>query len=153
MRYWLMKSEPDAYSIDDLKADGRTAWTGIRNYQARNIMRDEMSKGDLILFYHSNAKPPGVAGIARVASEPYPDPTALDPSSPYFDERSSAEDPRWFLVDVEFVEKLPREVSLSSIKEEPRLREMVLTKRSRLSVQPVRPGEFEVVREMGEREA
>ena len=148
MRYWLMKSEPDSYSLEDLKADGKTAWTGVRNYQARNIMRDEMSKGDLVLFYHSSASPPAVVGMARVASDAYPDPTALDPSSPYFDEKSSAEEPRWFLVDVEYVESFERAVPLAELKSDERLDEMVLTQRSRLSVQPVREREFEVVREL-----
>lgn len=148
---WLMKSEEDEYSIRDLERDGRTRWVGVRNYEARNLMRDRMRPGDEILYYHSNAKPSGVAGIARVASEPYPDPTQFDPSSHYHDERATEEEPRWFLVDVEFVEEFPRLVPLSEIRDEPRLSEMVLVNRMRLSVQPVLPDEFEVVKEMAKR--
>ncbi len=101
-----MKSEPDAYSIDDLQRDGRDMWDGIRNYQARNMMRDDMKIGDEIFFYHSNCKEPGIVGIAKVVSEPYPDPTQFDKKSKYFDPKSKKEDPRWILVDVEFVRKL-----------------------------------------------
>jgi predicted RNA-binding protein with PUA-like domain len=147
--FWLMKSEEHVYSIDDLKRDGRTAWVGVRNYEARNHMRDRTQPGDLILYYHSRANPPGVAGIARVASEPYPDPTQFDPESPYFDETSSEDDPRWTLVDVEFVERFPEVVPLSDIREHGELQEMVLVRRMRLSVQPVRPDEFDVIRELG----
>ena len=147
--YWLMKSEPHAYSIDDLARDGSAPWTGVRNYQARNFMRDDMREGDLVLFYHSSTTPPGVAGIARVSRAGYPDPTARDPDSDYFDPKASDEDPRWFLVDVEFVEKLDSLVPLETLKETPGLEEMVVTKRSRLSVQPVREDEFEIVRRLG----
>jgi predicted RNA-binding protein with PUA-like domain len=147
-RYWLMKSEPDVYSIDDLKLDGKTHWDGVRNYQARNIMRDKMKKGDWVLFYHSNANPPGVAGIAKVCRESYPDFTSWEPNSHYFDEKSSPDEPRWFMVDIEFVEKLPRLVSLAEIKAEPALKDMVLVNRSRLSVQPVEKSEFEFILEL-----
>jgi predicted RNA-binding protein with PUA-like domain len=147
--HWLMKSEEDVYSIRHLEKDGRTLWDGIRNYEARNNMRDRMSPGDPVLFYHSNASPVGVAGVARVSSEPYPDPTQFDRKSRYFDEKSSRDDPRWWLVDVEFVERFPRVVPLSEIKEHPKLREMVLVKRSRLSVQPVEEGAFEIIRRLG----
>lgn len=147
-RHWLMKSEEDVYSIDDLERDGKTRWVGVRNYEARNTMRDEMKPGDHILYYHSRAKPPGVVGLARVASESYPDPTQFDPDSPYYDEKATQEEPRWFLVDVEFVEKFPRRVPLRKIKEQEELGEMVLVRRMRLSVQPVRPEEFERIREM-----
>ncbi|TVP53820.1 MAG: EVE domain-containing protein [Gemmatimonadales bacterium] len=150
-KYWLMKSEEDEYSIGDLESDGTTRWVGVRNYEARNLMRDEMSPGDRILYYHSNANPSGVAGIAEVASESYPDPTQFDPDSRYHDRKATKEEPRWFLVDVRFVERFPRVVPLSEIKAEDRLSEMVLVKRMRLSVQPVRNDEFEVVREMAER--
>ncbi|MEX2529409.1 MAG: EVE domain-containing protein [Gemmatimonadota bacterium] len=146
-----MKSEEDEYSIRDLERDRRTRWVGVRNYEARNLMRDRMRPGDEILYYHSNANPSGVAGIARVASEPYPDPTQFDPSSPYHDERATKEEPRWFLVDIEFVEEFPRLVPLSEIRVEPRLSEMVLVNRMRLSVQPVLPKELEVVKEMATR--
>jgi predicted RNA-binding protein with PUA-like domain len=147
--HWLMKSEEDVYSIDHLERDGETLWDGIRNYEARNTMRDRMKPGDLVLFYHSRANPVGVTGVARVSSESYPDPTQFDRKSPYFDEKASKEDPRWWLVDVEFVEKFPRVVPLSEIKDDPELREMVLVKRSRLSVQPVEKGEFEIIRKLG----
>ena len=147
--YWLMKSEPNVYSIDDLKKDRKTHWDGVRNYQARNLMRDQMKIGDKVLFYHSNAKPAGVVGIAEVVKESYPDFTAFDEKSHYFDSKSSKENPRWFMVDVAFVEKLPSMVTLHRIKEQPELQEMVLVKRSRLSVQPVRPKEFETIVRMG----
>jgi predicted RNA-binding protein with PUA-like domain len=137
-----MKSEPGEYSIDDLEHDGTTMWDGVRNYQARNLMRDEMSVGDKVLFYHSNARPPAVVGIAEVASEPYPDPTQFDPEDKHFDETSDPDDPRWTLVDVKFVEKLPREVGLPELRTYPELTDMVLLNRSRLSVQPVTPEQF-----------
>ena len=143
--YWLMKSEPDVYSIDDLEADGTTHWDGVRNYQARNFMRDEMRKGDRVLFYHSNASPPGVAGVAEVVREGYPDPTARDPESNYFDEKASEEDPRWYMVDIAFVRKLPRLVPLAELKDDRALESMVVTGRSRLSVQPVEREHFEHV--------
>lgn len=139
-----MKSEPDVYSIDDLARDGRTCWEGVRNYQARNLMR-EMKKGDPVLFYHSNVRPPGVVGLARVATEAYPDHYAWDEESPYHDAKSTPEEPRWFMVDVEFVDKLPRMVPLDELKSAEGLEEMVVTKRSRLSVQPVTDEEYEIV--------
>jgi len=147
-RYWLVKSEPGSYSIDHLKADRRTAWTGVRNYQARNLMRDGMQPGDLVLFYHSSVEPPGVVGLARVAGAAYPDPTALDPQSEYFDEKATHEDPRWFLVDLEFVEKYPRMVPLDEIRQTKSLAKMPLVNRSRLSVQPVQPAEFESIQRL-----
>jgi predicted RNA-binding protein with PUA-like domain len=145
MRFWLMKSEPGDYSIDDLERDGVEHWDGIRNYQARNLMRDEMEIGDRVLFYHSNAKPPGVVGIAEVASGPYPDHTQFDPDAKYYDPKSDPEDPRWIMVDVRFIEKLPRMVSLPELKQYPELSNMVLLNRSRLSVQPVTREEFEFI--------
>lgn len=145
--YWLMKSEPDTYSIDDLERDGETLWDGVRNYAARNNMR-EMKEGDLVLFYHSRQSPPGVAGVARVVRESYPDPTQFDRKSKYFDEKSDESDPRWWLVDVAFVEKFDEPVPLPAIKEEPSLSEMVLVNNSRLSVQPVTKAEFERVKRM-----
>ncbi|NIA26453.1 MAG: EVE domain-containing protein, partial [Desulfobulbaceae bacterium] len=138
MAYWLMKSEPDVYSIDDLKRDGREMWDSIRNYQARNMMRDDMRIGDSVFFYHSSCKEPGVVGIAKVVSEPYPDPTQFDPKSNYFDPRSDKDNPRWILVDVEFVRKLTRPITLAEIKAEPALEDMILTRRgNRLSIMPV----------------
>ncbi|MDX1675500.1 MAG: EVE domain-containing protein [Longimicrobiales bacterium] len=152
-KYWLMKSEPDVYSIDDLEEDGRTHWDGVRNYQARNLMRDDMEEGDRVLFYHSNASPPGVVGVAEVVKEGYPDHTARDPDSDYYDEKATEEDPRWYMVDIAFVRKLSRMVPLGEIKDEPALEDMVLVNRSRLSVQPVEEAEFERVLEMAEEES
>lgn len=138
-----MKSEPDTFSIDDLQRLGRTAWEGVRNYRARNYMRDDMKIGDAVLFYHSSTEPPGVVGLARVASAPYPDPTALDPKSPYFDAKSSADEPRWILVDVAFVEKLPAPVPLDRLRDDPALDGMLVAQKGqRLSVQPVEPAHF-----------
>jgi len=138
MAYWLMKSEPDAYSIDDLERDGRDMWDGIRNYQARNMMRDEMRVGDKVFFYHSNCKEPGIVGVMKVASKPYADPTQFHPESKYYDPKSREEDPRWMLVDVEFVRKLSRTITLTELKAQPELEGMILLRRgNRLSVMPV----------------
>lgn len=138
MAYWLMKSEPDAYSIDDLERDGREMWDGIRNYQARNMMRDDMRIGDAVFFYHSNCKEPGIVGISRVVSEPYPDPTQFDPEAKYFDPKSPQDNPRWILVDVEFVRKLARPITLAELKAQPGLDGMILTRKgNRLSIMPV----------------
>ena len=138
MTCWLMKSEPDAYSIDDLERDGREMWDGIRNYQARNMMRDDMKIGDEIFFYHSNCKEPGIVGVARVASEPYPDPTQFDKKSRYYDAKSSKDNPRWCLVDVKFVRKLTRNITLTEIKAQKTLADMILTRKgNRLSIMPV----------------
>jgi predicted RNA-binding protein with PUA-like domain len=144
-----MKTEPGTYSIDDLKKDGRTKWDGVRNFRARNYMK-EMEEGDLVLFYHSSAEPPGVAGIARVARAAYPDPTQFDKKSKYYDEKATEDDPRWWLVDIAFVEKFANLVGLPDIKAEPALEDMVLVNNSRLSVQPVTPAEFKKVKEMTE---
>lgn len=152
-QYWLMKSEPYVYSIDDLEEDGQTHWDGVRNYQARNFMRDDMEVGDQVLYYHSNASPPGVVGVAEVVREGYPDHTARDPDSDYYDEKATEEDPRWYMVDIEFVRKLPRMVPLQEIKDEEALEDMVLVNRSRLSVQPVEEAEFERIVAMAEEEA
>lgn len=136
--YWLMKSEPDVYSIDDLARDGKTAWTGVRNYQARNFMRDAMQIGDLIFFYHSNATPPGIAGLARVASAPYADPLQFDKKSEYYDARATRESPVWFLVDVAFERKFPHFIPLEALRADAKLAGLLLLKRGqRLSVQPV----------------
>jgi len=148
MQYWLVKSEPSVFSIGDLERVGREHWDGVRNYQARNHMV-AMRVGDLVLFYHSNADPVGVAGVARVAREAYPDFTARDPGSPYYDPKASEDKPTWQMVDLEFVEKLPRVVSLAELKAEPALASMEVNRKgSRLSVQPVRPEEFETVLRM-----
>jgi len=147
-RCWLMKSEPDVYSIADLERDGVTCWEGVRNYQARNLMR-EMEVGDPVLFYHSNAKPPGVAGLARVARLAYPDHLSWQEGHKYHDPKSTPEDPRWWMVDVEYLDTLPHFVPLDALKTEPGLADMVVTKRSRLSVQPVTPEEYEIVVRLG----
>lgn len=142
-KHWLIKSEPEVYSIDDLARDGRTEWDGVRNYQARNWMRDEMTVGDLVLFYHSNADPPGVAGVARVCSEAHPDSTQFDPKSDYHDPKSTKADPRWSCVDVEFVERFDEPVSLDVLKAQKALDGMMVVKRGvRFSVQPVERAHF-----------
>lgn len=142
--YWLMKSEPETYSIQDLEKEGRAEWDGVRNYQARNYMRDEMAPGDLVFFYHSNAKPPGVAGVARVCSESYADPTQFDAKSPYFDPKSKPEAPRWQLVDVEHVETFEAILGLDVLKANAEeLDGMMAIKRGvRFSVQPVSKTHF-----------
>jgi predicted RNA-binding protein with PUA-like domain len=145
MRYWLMKSEPEVYSIDDLQRDGTTFWNSIRNYQARNLLRDEIRAGDVVLFYHSNANPPGVAGIAEVVREGYPDHTAQDPDDEYHDPKASPEDPRWFMVDIRFVEKFDAVLPLDELKSRRTFEDMVVTGKSRLSVQPVSKKHFDAV--------
>ncbi|GAB3430361.1 EVE domain-containing protein [Massilia solisilvae] len=147
MRYWLMKSEPDEVSFDDVLAapDRTTAWFGVRNYQARNFMRDQMQPGDGVLFYHSSCAAPGVAGIAEVASGPYPDASQFDPSSKYFDAKATREQPRWISVDVRAVEK-GRYLPLTEMRGVPELDDMVLLRKgSRLSISPVTPGEWNAV--------
>jgi len=145
-RYWLVKSEPDVYSIDDLARDGRTSWSGVRNHRARNLMRDEMKLGDPVLFYHSSADPPGVAGLARVCREGHADPTAWDPKSEYHDPKSTPARPVWMMVDVEFVEKFPALVPLGTLRDTAALEGMPLLQRGqRLSVQPVSPAHFRIV--------
>ncbi|PCJ57174.1 MAG: EVE domain-containing protein [Planctomycetota bacterium] len=150
MKYWLMKTEPNVYSIDDLKKDKREPWDGIRNYQARNFMRDDMEVDDMVLFYHSNAKPAGVAGIAKICSLPYPDPTAFDSTSKYFDPKSSEANPTWILVKVEFVNKFNDVVSLDDLRAAAGLSEMMVIKKGmRLSIQPVTKKEFNIVKKLG----
>ena len=149
MAHWLMKSEPHAYPWEQLVEDGSTHWDGVRNYQARNLMRDDMLVGDLVLFYHSNCKPPHVAGVARVCKEAYPDFTAQDPSSNYFDPKASPDNPRWMMVDIEAVSVLKR-VTLPELRANPSLEGMPLLRRGqRLSVQPVSESHFKVVCLMG----
>ncbi|MBX2867457.1 MAG: EVE domain-containing protein [Acidiferrobacterales bacterium] len=138
MQYWLMKSEPDAFSIDDLKAVKVEPWDGIRNYQARNFMRDQMRVGDKVFFYHSSCAEPGIVGIMRVHSKAYPDHTAFDPSEKYFDAKSDPESPRWMMVDVKFSRKLKNPVTLAELKRHPELQDMkLLQKGNRLSIMPV----------------
>lgn len=149
MHHWLIKSEPDVFSISDLKKVKQEPWSGVRNYQARNFMWREMQIGDLALFYHSNATPPGVVGIAKVASEPYPDPTQWDPSSEYFDEKSTEAQPRWWLVDFAFVSEFPEIVTLASLREEPALEGMLLLQKgTRLSITPVLKKHFDHIVKM-----
>jgi len=141
-----MKSEPGTYSIDDLEREGRTMWEGVRNYQARNLMRDDCRVGDLVLFYHSSAKPPGVAGLAKVSSEPYPDPTQFEENAPYYDATSDPKDPRWILVDVEHVETFDEVLPLNNLKAQPELADMLVVQRGqRLSVMPVDKPHFKRV--------
>jgi len=142
MRYWLMKSEPEAFSIEDLALRPRQTepWDGVRNYQARNMIRDEMQVGDEVLFYHSNCKEPGVVGIARIVKAGYPDDTALDPESKYHDPKSSVDRPIWYRVDVALLRKLKRTIGLSELKQYPQLSDLALVRKgNRLSVMPVGP--------------
>jgi len=151
-RTWLVKTEPGSYSIDDLERDRRTCWDGVRNYQARNFMRDGMRVGDLVLVYHSGGDPPGVVGLARVCREAYPDASALDRRSEYFDPKATAHDPIWMMVDLEFVEKLPRMVTLAEMKADAALRGMTLLQRGqRLSVMPIDPAHFDHIRRLSRR--
>ncbi|MGJ3241752.1 MAG: EVE domain-containing protein [Opitutales bacterium] len=152
MQYWLMKSEPHVFSLDDLKArkSRRAAWTGVRNYQARNFMRDRMAVGDRVLYYHSSCPEPGVAGLAEIASRPYPDPTQFDPEDSYYDPKATEEKPRWMLVDVKYVGHFPTFVPLTRIKETASLADMLVVKRGqRLSIQPVEPKHFKTVCKLG----
>ena len=147
-KYWLMKSEPNAYSIDDLERDGYTYWDGVRNYQARNFMRDEMKIGDRVIFYHSNTEPPTAVGIAEVVKESYPDFSAFDPKDKHFDPKSKEEKPTWYMVDIKFVKKFKKIVPLQEMKQNPKLQDMKLVQRgNRLSVMPITKEEFdEIVR-------
>lgn len=144
-RHWLFKSEPDAFSVDDLARDGRTEWSGVRSFQARNVMR-EMRVGDLGFFYHSSTQPPGVAGIVEVIAAAHPDSTQFDRASEYYDRTSKREDPKWWCVDVRLVRKLPRLVPLAELRATPALAFMPLLRRGqRLSVQPVTDQEWETI--------
>lgn len=141
---WLMKSEPDTFSIDDLKKKSVAGWDGVRNYQARNFMR-EMRVGDKVLFYHSNAKPPGIAGLAEVAKSAYPDPTQFDSKADHYDFKAAPDKPIWFQVDVRFVQKFTRLLSLDELRGIAALSDMLLFRRSRLSVQPVSAAQWQVI--------
>jgi len=152
MKHWLMKSEPSVFGIDDLaKAPRRTSgWDGVRNYQVRNMLRDEFAVGDLAFFYHSSCPQPGVAGIIRIASEPYPDPTQFNPADEYFDPKASPEKPIWQLVDVAWAADLAQPVPLETIRSTPELAEMlILRKGNRLSITPVTPAEFLRICQLG----
>lgn len=146
--YWLCKSEPSTFSIEDLRHVGRTAWEGVRNYQARNHLR-EARVGDGVLFYHSSTKPMAVAGTAKVVKAAYADPSQFDPKSEYFDKDSKRDDPRWSLMDIEFVEAFANPVTLDQLKSMPALKDMVLLKRGRLSVQPVSDAEWAAIVKRG----
>jgi predicted RNA-binding protein with PUA-like domain len=148
--FWLFKTEPGTFSIDDLAREKRSHWEGVRNYQARNFIRDQMHTGDEVLIYHSGLKPPVVAGRALIVRSAYPDFTAWDKNSPYFDKRSTAEKPVWFMVDVEFVEKFPSPVTLDQIKADPELSQMMVARHGmRLSIQPVERKHFERIIALG----
>ena len=148
MKYWLLKSEPDVFSLEDLKncPNQTEPWDGIRNYQARNLMRDEMKVGDQAFFYHSRQAEPAIVGTVRIVREANPDHTSWDPSSKYFDEKSSAENPRWLMMDVQFESEFSRPVTLKELRSVPELKEMfLLRKGTRLSVQPVTEEEFQLI--------
>ena len=144
MNYWLMKSEPDLFSILHLREQRVAGWDGVRNYQARNYLR-AMAKGDAAFFYHSSTQPPAIVGIMEIAETAYPDPSQFDPKSDFYDPESSKASPRWDQVDVKFVRMLHKEISLTQIKATPALRNMLLVKRPRLSVQPVDPADWKAV--------
>ena len=151
-RHWLVKSEPATFSFDDLLAKpGRTTgWDGVRNFQARNFMRDEMKKGDLAFFYHSSADPTAIVGVAEVVREGYPDPTALDPNDPHHDPRSKSESPSWYMVDLRAIEPMKRPLTLTELRSVKGLEKMVLLQKgSRLSVQPVSESEWEIIHKLG----
>ncbi|WP_386067919.1 EVE domain-containing protein [Tahibacter sp. UC22_41] len=146
MRYWLMKSEPEEFSIDALAKKKLEPWNGVRNYQARNYMRDGMKAGDGVLFYHSNCAEPGVVGIAEIRSEAHPDPSQFDPKSDYYDPASKREEPRWLLVDVGYKRKLKRTITLAELKDKPQLQDLALVKKgNRLSVMPVSKSEWDYI--------
>ncbi|WHI50889.1 EVE domain-containing protein [Microbulbifer sp. MLAF003] len=151
MSYWLFKSEPDEYSLQDLAAEntGSGRWDGIRNFQARNFLRDQVSVGDGVLFYHSACKVPAVVGTAEVVRAAYPDPAQFDPESKYFDPKASHSDPRWYCVDVTWRSEFARPVPLAEIKKIPELEGMVLVKQGRLSIQPVKASEWDTILELG----
>ena len=151
-QYWLMKSEPSVFSIQDLKRKKREAWDGVRNYQARNYLKDGMKPGDLAIFYHSNAEPSGPAGICRIAGPSRPDPTAFDPKSDHFDASSDPSKPRWWLVDVEFVSAFSQVLPLASLRDIPELADMTLLRKGqRLSVMPITAKEFQRIKNLAEK--
>lgn len=144
MKHWLMKTEPDVFSIEDLKKNSTTLWEGVRNYQARNFMMKDMCVGDLVLFYHSNATPPGIAGIAKISKNAVPDPTQFDKKSEYYDPKATLTKPNWFCVEVKFVKKFSNLISLDELKKDKKLENMLVIKKGqRLSIQPVNEKEFE----------
>ena len=149
MQYWLMKSEPDTYSIDDLQSFGADHWDGIRNYQVRNFFRDQMQVGDQAFFYHSNCKEPGIVGTMEIMSKAYPDHTAFDPSEKYFDSKSDPENPRWLMVDVRYIRHLDRMITLAELRQQKQIADMKLLQRgNRLSVLPLSKMEWQYILEM-----
>jgi predicted RNA-binding protein with PUA-like domain len=153
-RYWLMKSEPTSYSIDDLRRDKSTLWEGVRNYQARNFMMKEMTVGDEVLFYHSNAEPPAVVGIAEVSGPAEPDPTQFEPSDSHYDPKATPASPIWYCVRVKFKQEFGRPAALAELRERKELQNMVLLRKgSRLSIQPVTEKEFRLVSKLGSSKA
>lgn len=149
--YWIFKSEPDVYSIDNLEKDKTTFWDGVRNYEARNFLRDKVKKGDLVLFYHSNCDEPAVVGICEVVKEGYPDFTQFDPSNKHFDPKSKKENPTWFMVDVKFVRKLKKPVTLNEMKSNHKLKDIrLLQKGNRLSIIPITEKEYQEILKMSE---
>ncbi len=151
MNHWLMKSEPDVYGIDHLERDGSTPWSGVRNYRARNFMRDDMAVGDRVLFYHSRSRPPGVVGIAEVTAAAHPDATQFDPDSDYHDPKATREEPRWFCVDVGFVRRLARLVPLDELKADPALDGLLVAQKGqRLSIMPVDAAHYEHIVALGD---
>ncbi|GAB6282532.1 MAG: EVE domain-containing protein [Ignavibacterium sp.] len=151
-KYWLFKSEPKAFSIEDLKnsKNQTTFWDGVRNYQARNFLRDEIKKGDLVIFYHSNSEPPAAVGICEVVKEGYPDHTAFDPDSKHYDAKSEPQNPIWFMVNIKFIKEFSKPVSLSEIKSNKKLKNMKLVQRgNRLSILPITKEEFDEIMKMG----
>lgn len=152
MRYWLMKSEPDVFSIDDLKEKKATLWDGVRNYQARNFMVRDMEPGDTVLFYHSNAAPPGIAGLGKILKSAMPDPSALNKKSEYYDKTATPENPRWFCVEVGFVKKFKNLIPLDTLRETKGLEEMlVIRKGQRLSIQPVTAKEYAIIDQLSKK--
>ncbi len=150
MKYWLFKTEPDVYSIDHLAAEkcGYGVWDGIRNYQARNLLRDEVKVGDKVMIYHSSCKNIGIAGIGNIVRSSYPDPAQFNPESPYFDAKASTDNPRWYCVDVSFIEKFDEVIPLKTLKAMPQLAEMILIRQGRLSVQPVTVTEWKTIEKL-----
>jgi predicted RNA-binding protein with PUA-like domain len=151
MQYWLMKTEPDVFSISDLQQQSKSGWDGVRNYQARNFMRDQMKKGDQVLIYHSSCSVPGVAGLASISRESHPDPTCYDPKSPYYDAKSTKEKPRWFMVEIKWLKTFSRLIPLSQLKQQKELNQMALLKKgNRLSIMPISAQEFAVITALSE---
>lgn len=153
MQYWLLKSEPEAFSIDDLKQLPKKTdhWDGIRNYQARNMMRDQMKKGDLAFFYHSNCTPPGIVGVVEIVREAYPDHTAFDPDSKYHDPKSDPENPRWMMVDVKFKKAFKQMITLEELRKNNKLEDMlILRKGNRLSITPVTERQWKIISQIAE---